>query len=116
ELDNIFLFFPDPWPKKRHHKKRLFSKDFLLLAHHLLKNDGNIYIKTDHDGLFEWMQDVLNAMENTHFSVVLKSYDLWKEHDDHFLASFQTSFEKLFRRKNTTIKALVLKKKDHVSK
>jgi len=46
-LDKIQIYFPDPWPKKRHHKRRLIQKDFLLLCHQKLKQNGIIHIATD---------------------------------------------------------------------
>ena len=46
-FDQIWILFPDPWPKKRHHKRRLINDIFLKKAHTLLKASGNIMIATD---------------------------------------------------------------------
>ncbi|MEO0580292.1 MAG: tRNA (guanosine(46)-N7)-methyltransferase TrmB, partial [Pseudomonadota bacterium] len=46
-LERINLYFPDPWPKKRHHKRRLFSLEFLALADRALSIDGTLHIATD---------------------------------------------------------------------
>ena len=46
-LDGIHLFFPDPWPKKKHHKRRIVNDGFLQLIHPKLKKDGFIHIATD---------------------------------------------------------------------
>ena len=46
-LDGIHLFFPDPWPKKKHHKRRIVSDGFLQLIHPKLKKGGFIHIATD---------------------------------------------------------------------
>ena len=46
-LDYIFILFPDPWPKKKHWKRRLINKDFLFQAKNSLKNKGQIIIRTD---------------------------------------------------------------------
>ncbi len=109
EVSNIFYFFPDPWPKTRHFKKRLFQKPFLDAAHKVLKPNGTLWVKTDHDGYFEWM---LNELKNeTRFEIVLKSLDLRREHPEHFLAAYTTKFEKIFLSQGTLIKALELKKK-----
>lgn len=107
ELDKVFYFFPDPWPKTRHHKKRLFQKRFLDEAHKVLKADGLFLIKTDHDGYYQWMLDVIK--DETRFEVVMQTWDLREEQPDHFLASFVTKFEKIFMEKGIKIKALVLK-------
>ena len=46
-LDGIHLFFPDPWPKKKHNKRRIVNKGFLQLIHPKLKTGGFIHIATD---------------------------------------------------------------------
>ena len=46
-LDGIHLFFPDPWPKKKHHKRRIVNQGFLQLIHPKLKKAGFIHIATD---------------------------------------------------------------------
>jgi tRNA (guanine-N7-)-methyltransferase len=111
EIDNLYYFFPDPWPKNRHHKKRLFQKPFLDAAHKVLKNDGVLWIKTDHDGYFEWMLDELKLEQEgaNRFTVELKTFDLHGEYPKHFLAQFITKFENIFLKKDIKIKSLVLK-------
>ncbi|MEE3079275.1 MAG: tRNA (guanosine(46)-N7)-methyltransferase TrmB [Bdellovibrionota bacterium] len=109
ELDKIFYFFPDPWPKARHHKKRLFQKPFLERAHQALKPGGYLFVKTDHDGYAEWMREVIEDQDL--FDLEMSSNDLWNEDPDHFLASFKKKFEKIFLEKNINIKAFVLKSK-----
>jgi tRNA (guanine-N7-)-methyltransferase len=46
-LDGIHLYFPDPWPKKKHHKRRIVNDGFLQLIHPKLKKGGFIHIATD---------------------------------------------------------------------
>ena len=106
EVSKIFYFFPDPWPKKRHNKKRLFQKTFLDIAHKTLRPGGEILVKTDHDGYFEWMLEELEG-ENR-FEKQMVTFDLWKERPEHFLAGFKTKFEKIFLEKGIKIKAMVL--------
>ncbi len=107
EVQNIFYFFPDPWPKTRHHKKRLFQRPFLDAAHKVLKDGGTLWVKTDHDGYYEWMLRELG--DDPRFEVLLKSRDLRAEHPGHFLASFETKFEKIFLSQGVRVKSLVLK-------
>lgn len=106
EISQLFYFFPDPWPKKRHQKKRLFQKTFLDLAHRTLMPQGQLLVKTDHDGYFDWMKNQLR--DNKNFEIQLLTHDLYAEHPKHFLASFQTKFEKIFLAKGIKIKAMVL--------
>ncbi|MFZ5491222.1 MAG: tRNA (guanosine(46)-N7)-methyltransferase TrmB [Pseudomonadota bacterium] len=46
-LDELLVLFPDPWPKKRHHKRRLVNADFLALAARALRPGGRLHIATD---------------------------------------------------------------------
>jgi tRNA (guanine-N7-)-methyltransferase len=53
------IYFPDPWPKKRHHKRRLMSPDFVREVHRVLVPGGRVWIKTDHSDYFEAMLEAL---------------------------------------------------------
>lgn len=54
-LDAIYILNPDPWPKKRHHKRRIVRLETLALYHRALKPGGDLIMATDVDGLAEWM-------------------------------------------------------------
>ena len=54
EIDTLYLNFSDPWPKKRHEKRRLSSKIFLEKYDDLFKDENKIEMKTDNDDLFEY--------------------------------------------------------------
>lgn len=61
-LAGIHLFFPDPWPKKRHHKRRLVRPGFPELVTPLLRRDGGyLYLVTDWENYAHWMREVLDA-------------------------------------------------------
>jgi len=62
-VDEIRVFFPDPWPKKRHHKRRLIQPEFIGLATSRLKPDGTLWLATDWQPYAEWMLEVLEAEE-----------------------------------------------------
>lgn len=106
ELDGVFYFFPDPWPKTKHHKKRLIQKGFLEALHGVLKLDGKFFIKTDHDDYAHWMKREIEACG--FFDIEMESKDLYSEFPDHFLCQQQTGFEKIFLKQNIKIKAFVL--------
>ncbi len=59
EVDRIYLNFSDPWPKDRHAKRRLPSKEFLARYDKFLKKDGVIEFKTDNRGLFDFALEEL---------------------------------------------------------
>jgi|CXWL01.1.fsa_nt_gi tRNA (guanine-N7-)-methyltransferase len=58
-LEAIYLLFSDPWPKSRHHTRRLTSQQFLEIYQELLKPHGDLMIKTDSQMLFEYSREVL---------------------------------------------------------
>lgn len=106
ELDGVFYFFPDPWPKTRHNKKRLFQVPFLEAAFKAIKPGGIFYVKTDHDGYAEWMEEEIKKFGK--FKVLMQSKDLRAEYPDHFLSEYVTGFEKIFISQGVKIKAFVL--------
>jgi tRNA (guanine-N7-)-methyltransferase len=59
-LDAVFIFFPDPWHKKRHHKRRLIQTDFVRLVVKALKPGGRLHIATDWQGYAEHIMQVLS--------------------------------------------------------
>jgi tRNA (guanine-N7-)-methyltransferase len=79
-LDGVHIFFPDPWHKKRHHKRRLIQKDFLTLLASRLKTGGYIHLATDWQHYAEQMLLVLNQhpdLENcSKQSMLLRAIEL----------------------------------------
>lgn len=58
-VSTYYIFFPDPWPKKRHHDNRLFNPRFLDALHRTMKAGGRVHVATDHLPYFDIIQDVL---------------------------------------------------------
>ena len=61
ELDGLFLNFSDPWPKDRHHKRRLTSREYLRRYEKILKPEAVIEFKTDNIGLFDFSLEEAEA-------------------------------------------------------
>ncbi|WP_167632436.1 tRNA (guanosine(46)-N7)-methyltransferase TrmB [Mariprofundus ferrooxydans] len=61
QLDGLFVNHPDPWPKARHHKRRIIQKDFAALMVSRLKPGGFIKLASDKPDLAEWMRDILDV-------------------------------------------------------
>ena len=61
EVDKIYLNFSDPWPKDRHAKRRLESRQFLERYNQILKDDGFIEFKTDNNDLFDFALEEVDA-------------------------------------------------------
>lgn len=59
------LLYPDPWPKKRHHKRRLIQHGFLASLRRVLVPGATLNIATDHSGYFEWMLEHFVAWKGT---------------------------------------------------
>lgn len=64
-LDGILVFFPDPWHKKRHHKRRLIQPEFVAMLVSRLKPGGTIHCATDWEDYAEQMLAVLSAEPST---------------------------------------------------
>jgi len=58
-IKNTFVMYPDPWPKKRHHKNRLIQQSFLSLLHDKSQKESKLFFKTDHVAYFEWTKKIL---------------------------------------------------------
>jgi len=60
ELNRVYINFPDPWPKKRHHKRRLIKPNFIKILAEKLKCSGEIHIATDHEA---YAMEILDFFE-----------------------------------------------------
>ena len=56
-IDVLHLYFPDPWPKPRHHKRRMVSDRFLGDVHRVLRPGGELRVVTDHADYWSWMEE-----------------------------------------------------------
>ena len=89
EVDRIYLNFSDPWPKVRHHLRRLSSKVFLEKYDLIFKNDKEIYMRTDNQGLY-----IYSLMSFSEHGYVLSdiSFDLHKDDDDLITTEYEDKF------------------------
>lgn len=60
-VSRLHLVCPDPWPKAKHHRRRLVQEPFLQTLDKLLVPDGRFLFKTDHEEYFEWSEEVVEA-------------------------------------------------------
>ena len=58
-VETFYLLFPDPWPKRRHHRRRIVTSDFLVAVHRALGNAGILHIATDQEDYFQQIQAIL---------------------------------------------------------
>ncbi|MCE9620532.1 MAG: tRNA (guanosine(46)-N7)-methyltransferase TrmB [Planctomycetes bacterium] len=59
----IHLYFSDPWPKARHHKRRVLQHAALAQFHRVLRPGGEVRLVTDHDELWKWYEELLAAQD-----------------------------------------------------
>ena len=62
-FDAIAIICPDPWPKKRHHKRRLINNDLLRMLNNSMKTNAYLYISTDWENYAESIAEILNNSE-----------------------------------------------------
>jgi tRNA (guanine-N7-)-methyltransferase len=60
-LSALHIYFPDPWPKKRHQKRRLIQAGFVLEIRRILRPGGRVQIVTDHEDYYQQIQEVVNG-------------------------------------------------------
>lgn len=92
ELNRIYLNFSDPWPKDRHAKRRLTSRQFLERYHHVLKRDGILEFKTDNIDLFLFSIEEIEAAgwtldavtKDLHHDSVMNEGNIMTEYEEKF--------------------------------
>lgn len=106
KIDRIYINFCNPWPRGKHRKKRLTHVRQLERYKQFLTDGGEIFFKTDDDGLFN---DSLLYFEQAGFEIVNKTFDL--ANTLNFWENIETEHEKMFKEQGIKIKALIAKKK-----
>jgi len=102
----VHLYFSDPWPKARHHKRRVMQDASMRAFHRVLEPDGELRLVTDHDDLWSWYE--AHAARHT---------DLFERHPFERPESagegevVGTNFERKFRREGRPFHAMTLKKR-----
>lgn len=64
-VSRLHLLCPDPWPKARHHKRRLVQQDFLTILQKTLTPNGEFLFKTDHPEYFEWVCEEMETFNQS---------------------------------------------------
>ena len=101
EIDRLYINFCDPWPKKKHAKRRLTYITFLQKYKKILKPEGEIHLKTDNRALFDFS---IEQFELASFKLREISYDL---HANEPPENIRTEYENRFSAEGVTINRLV---------
>jgi tRNA (guanine-N7-)-methyltransferase len=96
-VETFYLLFPDAWPKRRHHRRRIVTPEFLSSIHGALEKNGSIYVATDDLDYFEKIKEI--AESNPGFSIRDVNVELP-----------QSRFARIFREKGAPIHWLELRK------
>lgn len=95
EVDRIYLNFSDPWPKDRHAKRRLPSRQFLSRYDAFLAHNGCIEFKTDNQALFEF---ALEEVKEANWTLAAVTYDLHKDsrlNEGNIMTEYEERFSSL---------------------
>ncbi len=104
-VERIYINFCNPWPRGKHHKKRLTHPKQLEKYREFLVEGGEIYFKTDDTNLF---QNSVSYFQQAGFVILKQTENLAEEKD--FWENIQTEHEKMFMEQGIAIKAVIAKK------
>ena len=96
-VETFYLLFPDPWPKRRHHRRRIVTPDFLDSVHVALEQNGITYIATDHLDYFRKIKEIAESIPG--FAIEDRDVDLP-----------QSRFRLIFEQRSAQIYWLTLRK------
>ncbi len=99
EIDRIYLNFSDPWPKSKHEKRRLTSRNFLQKYDNIFRNDKEIFQKTDNLSFFEFSR---NSLIEYGYTIENLTYDLHSEN----IFNIPTEYEERFSQQGVKINRL----------
>mgnify|MGYP005748111349 FL=1 len=104
EISELWITFPDPFPRDGDEKRRLTSPKFLDMYKPMLKKDGLVHFKTDNTGLFDYTLELVKSRED--IEVIAFTHDFYQSEmrDDHH--GIKTRYEKMFSDKGENIKYL----------
>ena len=103
--DIVHLYFSDPWPKARHHKRRVVQDDSLKQFHRVLKADGLLHMVTDHPDLWAWCEEHVARAEN-----LFERSDFTPPPSAGDGEVVGTNFERKYRREGRPFNAMTLKR------
>lgn len=106
EIDDVFIFFPDPWEKLRQRKHRLIQDQFLQKLFEVQKPGSRLFFKTDSQSYFA---EALECFQRSPYEVVGFTHDL--HHSEYAPQNFITQFESIFIRQGLKIGYAELKRR-----
>jgi len=112
KISQVHLYFPDPWPKARHHKRRFVQIDMLGEVHRILENpvadraeSGCLRIATDHADYFEWMEEKAQACSH-----LFERHEFVSPQGAEEGELVGTNFERKYREEGRSFHGMILRK------
>ncbi|HCD32336.1 MAG TPA: tRNA (guanosine(46)-N7)-methyltransferase TrmB [Phycisphaerales bacterium] len=105
-FQQVHIYFPDPWPKAKHNKRRLVQAPFLRELHRILTPTGQIRLATDHEDYFHWMEDHAAQVDDLYERLAFISPE--SAGDGELVG---TNFERKYRREGRPFNAMILRKR-----
>jgi tRNA (guanine-N7-)-methyltransferase len=105
----VHVYFPDPWPKKRHHKRRLIQAPFLRLLHAKLSAEpggGSVRLATDHSDYYQWMLEQVEQVGELYDRLPFESAPSAGEGE-----LVGSNFERKYRREGRPFNAMILRRR-----
>lgn len=104
EIAELWITFPDPFPRDGDEKRRLTSPRFLDMYRPMIQKDGTVHFKTDNTGLFDYTLELLKSRED--INLIFHTHDFYSSDlkDEHY--GIKTRYEKIFSDKGEKIKYL----------
>jgi len=106
----LHLYFSDPWPKARHHKRRVVQDSFLREIHRVLTDDGELRIVTDHVDYWQWMLERFEAAAPEDGTGLYTRAEFTKPESAGEGEVVGTNFERKYRREGRPFHSIILKK------
>ena len=97
-FDLVTIFFPDPWPKSKHKKRRLLKKNFFLILQSLLKKEGKIIIKTDWQ---DYAEEIIETLKDLKFNFDQESVNVDSK-------EFITKYEEIALKEKRTVRTFLI--------
>lgn len=107
-IEMFHIYFPDPWPKKRHHKRRFFDSVNVRQLHRCLSEGGLINAATDHEGYFEQMTEVAGEVVG---AGLFERAEFVRPAGAHEGETVGTNFERKYLKAGKSVYTLALKKR-----
>ena len=103
EVEEIYLNFSDPWPKDRHAKRRLTSRQFLARYKNIIRENQSVIFKTDNRDLFDFS---LEEVKEAGWKLDLCTFDL--HHSEYLEGNVMTEYEEKFVKKGNPICKMII--------